>query len=147
MKLAIIFAVLLTSSVAFGKGLKPAQINGPIAKEIIRVDDTLSAKDYKELLSSLKVIFVDLNRDGRQDIVAKATETFCSHNGNCPYYIFRNHGNQSYKLVLATTGYVVKLKKSMHRGHKDLLVIAVCGFDDFIKEYEFNGHGYKDKSE
>lgn len=112
------------------------------------LDYTTESPDCRDMF---EVKYVDLNRDGRKEILLRATAIqFCGAVGNCAFWIFERKGSR-YRILHEGSDYVDRSKmgeqvlRTKTKGYNDILVkghftAAHTGFYYF----KFDGRKYKD---
>ena len=146
---------LAAVSVCFS--LAPAQSRGRAAarerREFFRlirqdeeVKEALSSDPgaERELIQSLTVRKIDLNRDGRPEYdVVLEQGGICGALANCPHWIFRRAGG-GYELLLHTRAREVTPQKTATRGYRDLRSEAGdTATENYFDISKYDGTKYK----
>jgi hypothetical protein len=93
------------------------------------------------IASWFKASAIDLNNDGRADLVVKP-ENDCLFGANItPFWIFHNTGN-SYELVLKTHTLGLDILRSRTNGFLNIRVEAASAVMIYGSEYRFDGKRY-----
>ena len=98
----------------------------------------------------LEVRAIDLNKDGRKEILLRGKNTnLCGATGNCGFWIFERKDGK-YRKLLSSSDYIDitempnQIEKSMTRGYFDILLKGhITAADTDYNYYKFDGREYK----
>ena len=102
-----------------------------------------SVTELHEAALDTRVLRIDLNRDGQQEIIAQPVGNYdCSPTGNCSFWVFQKSGT-AYKLLLNGLGQTFTLQPNYTNGFQDI-VVAMHGsaFDSTLKLYRYERGRY-----
>ena len=87
---------------------------------------------------------LDLNGDGRKEIVIKGLENPFRCGNNCSkFWIFQQTKNRNYQKLFEANGYLPDAGKRKTLGYKDILFEFYASYNEFINgTYKFNGTEY-----
>lgn len=107
---------------------------------------TADSLDCEELL---EIKEIDLNRDGKTEIILRGQNNLCSAVGNCAFWIFANDG-KSYKKLLYATDYSEaedfgnQIKTAKTNRFSDIVMKGhLTASDTTYETYKFDGKKYK----
>lgn len=118
-----------------------ASINVDRAEKIKTCSDILQIDEFDEP--------VDLNSDGRKEIVIRGIENPFSRCGNnCyTYWIFQQINENEYRKIFEAEGYLPVVKNKKTKGYKDIMFEKHGSYAYFsIILYKFNGTEYLPKN-
>lgn len=87
---------------------------------------------------------LDLNDDGRKEIVIKGLENPFRCGNNCSkFWIFQQTKNRKYRKLFEANGYLPNVRRSKTFGYKNILFEFYGSYNSFLNgTYKFNGTEY-----
>lgn len=105
--------------------------------------DSLDCEEFLEIEE------IDLNQDGKQELLLRGKNNLCSAVGNCAFWIYAN-GSKSYKKLLYATDYSEsddfgkQIKATKTNKFSDILLKShLTASDTTYETYKFDGKKYK----
>ena len=133
------------------KASVPNVLAKKLLKEMVKTGYELSEQmkeDYQQGLSFFAGQEIDLNNDGKMELVVRQSgnNPICRGH-NCPIWIFNKKG-KSYQLLLNDfiNNFELITLKNKHHGYYDLLLIThTSGIEQELTIYQFSGVKYRIK--
>jgi hypothetical protein len=103
----------------------------------------LSAEDLQDFALRTAIKMVDLNNDGKPEIIAQGSDPYnCSPTGNCPFWVFQKRAS-GYASLLESFGQTYTIQNHRTNGYRDL-VVAMHGSatEQMVKIYHFRNGKY-----
>lgn len=128
------------------KELSPLDRTALIDAVAARIRDiALEAEQpVRAIAAEMPIKLVDLNGDGKPEIVAQAsgTKSGCSPTGNCPFWLFQRVTG-GYSVLLDSEAQIFRVQANSTNGFRDIVLSRhSSAFESEVTEYKFNGSSY-----
>jgi hypothetical protein len=102
-----------------------------------------TTQQLEERVLSTAVRLVDLNRDGKPDVIAQGPPEDCSPTGNCPFYVFQSVGG-GFRLIGKSFGQTFTLQGRTN-GYVDIVVsMHGSAMQSDLHLLRYTGGGYRE---
>jgi hypothetical protein len=101
-------------------------------------------QSVRAIAAEMPIKLVDLNGDGKLEIVAQAagTKSGCSPTGNCPFWVFQRVLG-GYSVLLDSEAQIFRVQSNSTNGFRDIVLSRhSSAFESEVTEYKFNGTSY-----